>query len=446
MVVGQLALRKWWSRFRTAMTSEGAQPTPLSGEVIPRVVYQTWHSLPLPKYMAANNEALRAANSDFRFELADDAECRAFLAAHFPRDVCWTFDQLVPGAYRADLWRYCVLWIHGGVYLDIKFGCTGGFKLKSILHQDWYVRDRDIADGNYGVYQGFLVSRARNPVLDAAIADIVRHTVHHTEFLRGGLVARSLRYTGPLLLARSFLNSEIAQWRFWFDGGSIRDAAHHHAVVLYQYGEYRQEQREADTRRGTEYYRASSSRARVYAIPTVYPLRVQRGCYPTTARAATTPTDGPQGSSLSTPTPHSDLIGEAPPTVTRWNPVTFESGVVQFNVPSILGLLGDGRAVGAVAHNKVFVIAPRKGHVGQYLAVSFEQRDLTFVARSQFFQFPQSGLLRSANPTTKGRFAAGVFVLELISSDTRVQLELRVTDLFEHLSWFDAAGQLASVG
>jgi len=27
--------------------------------------------------------------------------------------------MLIPGAYKADLFRYCVLLIHGGVYADV---------------------------------------------------------------------------------------------------------------------------------------------------------------------------------------------------------------------------------------------------------------------------------------------------------------------------------------
>jgi mannosyltransferase OCH1-like enzyme len=34
-------------------------------------------------------------------------------------EVLEAFDALVAGAFKADLFRYCVLFIHGGVYADV---------------------------------------------------------------------------------------------------------------------------------------------------------------------------------------------------------------------------------------------------------------------------------------------------------------------------------------
>ena len=39
------------------------------------------------------------------------------------------FNKLKPGAYKADLWRYCILYKKGGIYLDIKYKCLSHFKL-----------------------------------------------------------------------------------------------------------------------------------------------------------------------------------------------------------------------------------------------------------------------------------------------------------------------------
>jgi len=42
-----------------------------------------------------------------------------FLDTHFPPEVRQAYDALLPGAFKADLFRYCVLLIHGGVYADM---------------------------------------------------------------------------------------------------------------------------------------------------------------------------------------------------------------------------------------------------------------------------------------------------------------------------------------
>lgn len=42
-----------------------------------------------------------------------------FLSTHFPPEVREAYETLRPGAFKADLFRYCVLLIHGGVYADM---------------------------------------------------------------------------------------------------------------------------------------------------------------------------------------------------------------------------------------------------------------------------------------------------------------------------------------
>ena len=58
---------------------------------------------------------------DCVYYLYNDADCRAFIRSAFPPDVVAAYDRLIPTAFKADLWRYCVLYKFGGVYLDIKY-------------------------------------------------------------------------------------------------------------------------------------------------------------------------------------------------------------------------------------------------------------------------------------------------------------------------------------
>jgi hypothetical protein len=52
------------------------------------------------------------------------------------------FNSLVPGAFKADLWRYCILYINGGIYLDIKYKCINNFKLIALTEREYFVNDR----------------------------------------------------------------------------------------------------------------------------------------------------------------------------------------------------------------------------------------------------------------------------------------------------------------
>lgn len=52
--------------------------------------------------------------------ILDDQEGLAFLRTHFSPNVTERFLRLRLGAHKADLLRYCLLYIHGGLYADIK--------------------------------------------------------------------------------------------------------------------------------------------------------------------------------------------------------------------------------------------------------------------------------------------------------------------------------------
>jgi hypothetical protein len=93
-----------------------------SRRLIPRIVHQTWFE-PLQddreKYpnMSRLTESFRKSGWEYKFYSDEDSV--VFLDAHFPPAVREAYDALNPGAFKADLFRYCVLLIYGGVYADV---------------------------------------------------------------------------------------------------------------------------------------------------------------------------------------------------------------------------------------------------------------------------------------------------------------------------------------
>jgi hypothetical protein len=88
--------------------------------IIPRIVHQTWFeelSREKYKYLSNYTESYRLSGWEHRFYTDEDAA--SFLSTHFPPEFLEVFDTLVAGAFKADLFRYCVLLIHGGVYSDV---------------------------------------------------------------------------------------------------------------------------------------------------------------------------------------------------------------------------------------------------------------------------------------------------------------------------------------
>jgi mannosyltransferase OCH1-like enzyme len=53
---------------------------------------------------------------EYRRYLPEDMEC--FLTTHFPEELVLTFRSLTSRASRLDLFRYCVLLVHGGIFVN----------------------------------------------------------------------------------------------------------------------------------------------------------------------------------------------------------------------------------------------------------------------------------------------------------------------------------------
>ncbi len=67
--------------------------------------------------MSRLTESFRKSGWEYKFYSDEDSV--VFLDAHFPPAVREAYDALNPGAFKADLFRYCVLLIYGGVYADV---------------------------------------------------------------------------------------------------------------------------------------------------------------------------------------------------------------------------------------------------------------------------------------------------------------------------------------
>jgi mannosyltransferase OCH1-like enzyme len=166
--------------------------------VIPLKIYQTWETKDLPEKMRENIERLKSQNPEFEYHLFDDSERREFIKQNFNEEVLNAYNKIVPGAYRADLWRYCVLYINGGVYMDIKYSNVGDFKLIQLTDDEYFVPDLESSGG--GVYNAFIICKPRNEILLRAIQNTVKN-VHNEYYGESALCP-----TGPMSLKSGFNN------------------------------------------------------------------------------------------------------------------------------------------------------------------------------------------------------------------------------------------------
>lgn len=101
----------------------------------------------------------------------EDAE--KFIATHYPQYLK-DYQDLVPGAFRADLWRLLVLLKHGGVYVDCGCRLLEPDLWKSILQVSLMFSDDSVGAVAPGaIHQGIIGAVANHPAIAAAIQVVV---------------------------------------------------------------------------------------------------------------------------------------------------------------------------------------------------------------------------------------------------------------------------------
>jgi mannosyltransferase OCH1-like enzyme len=209
--------------------------------IIPMNIFTCWHTKDLPTCMKKNMDNLKEMNSEFKLYVYDEIKCRKFIKKYFDETVLNAYDKLKPCSYKSDLWRYCVLYIRGGVYIDIKYKCINNFKFIALTEKEYFVKDRE----EYGSYTGLIVSLPKNQVLWKCVQKIVDH-VRDNHY-----GSNALDPTGPGLLGSFFSKAEIQNMELQFEHTNIENyyenlyyIIYNGKIILTYYKKYREEQQQ----------------------------------------------------------------------------------------------------------------------------------------------------------------------------------------------------------
>jgi len=149
-----------------------AQETRNYEQKIPFIIHQTFKTNLVPKRMHEAADSWKRFNPEYEYRFSDDGDCRAFIAKHFHNALLEAYDLLPDGAFKADLWRYCTLYIYGGVYADIDARCLRPLS-KLITREVEFVVPKGIAD-KHTLFNGFMCSTPGNKILEEVIARSVK--------------------------------------------------------------------------------------------------------------------------------------------------------------------------------------------------------------------------------------------------------------------------------
>jgi mannosyltransferase OCH1-like enzyme len=139
-----------------------------ASENIPFRIFQVYHTKnKIPNYVYTN---IKKYAPEYAHYVLDNDDCINFLKIYFKPNVLTCFNQLKQGAHKADLIRYCLIYIYGGVYLDIKIELIK--PLSEIFINNQYIYSV-LATSKDHIFQAIIASKPNNPFFLQLINHIV---------------------------------------------------------------------------------------------------------------------------------------------------------------------------------------------------------------------------------------------------------------------------------
>ena len=138
-----------------------------STSLIPAIIHQTFISADLPDGTYGAARSWIDMNPEYEYRFYDDTDQIELIKSGFGEDVLTAYNKLPPGAFRADLWRYCTLYQKGGVYADIDTVCQTG--LSEILRPDDAFVVPNAGTVPHAAFNAFICCSAGHPILASAI-------------------------------------------------------------------------------------------------------------------------------------------------------------------------------------------------------------------------------------------------------------------------------------
>ena len=169
--------------------------------IIPFKIYQAWHSDDIPESVLFCVDNIKKNNPEFEHFLFNHNMCREFIKANFSIETLDAYDSIIPNAIKIDLWRYCMLYINGGIYLDVKYYCINNFKFKCLTDKEYFCKDLENSGG--GIYNALIICKPKNPIMLKSINKVIENV--NNKFYGDC----SLEPTGPLMIKKFFTNDEM---------------------------------------------------------------------------------------------------------------------------------------------------------------------------------------------------------------------------------------------
>lgn len=170
-----------------------AEPEAHRAHRIPANLFMSFYTCAVqgPYFQAVANTIAKHPNYTYRF--FDDVSARRMIAEHMEPEVLEAYDLLIPGAYKCDLWRLCVLYVYGGLYVDMRYGACVNFDTVFDKDTDYFVVN-DVQIGH--VHNAVMACVPKHAVMRRYIDRVVQMV------LARNYGQSALHITGPAILGK----------------------------------------------------------------------------------------------------------------------------------------------------------------------------------------------------------------------------------------------------
>lgn len=173
---------------------------------VPKIIFQTWKTKNVPHAWQEAQASVQKKNPGFKYVFLTDADNEAIVRDYFP-SFLQTYQGLAYGIQRADTIRYILLYLYGGIYLDLDYVAIKAFdKIK--LDPGKQVGLISSSNASKVLTNSFLISKPSAPFWLECLEEIkqakpIWAITKHIEVMST---------TGPLMINRvAARNMEIVQ-------------------------------------------------------------------------------------------------------------------------------------------------------------------------------------------------------------------------------------------
>jgi len=158
-----------------------------SDRQIPRIIHQTWFEDLSPEtYPQITRMQNSWKNTGWEYRFYTDTTARDYIKKNYPSRFLDAFDSLIPGAYKADLFRYLVLMKDGGVYSDVDVMLSGDIESFITPTMSFFAPQDavgDFADAKYCLWNGMMGSAPGHPFMIKAVERTVELVLNRADLL-----------------------------------------------------------------------------------------------------------------------------------------------------------------------------------------------------------------------------------------------------------------------